>query len=158
MTIEVQHRFGGHGGIATEWELTVSKNNPLEYSIIEKLPTDLFPVQHSCQGRFDKATEHGYKHFIILPEGLGKTLVGQVVIAFADLDSVRLTELLRECQEAALTIKRLKDAPEPTEEQKDVHTEHCCLEHRRCKYGDEETCTVVGLGFKPSYPCNCDHF
>jgi hypothetical protein len=155
MTIEVKHRYGNHGGIATEWELTVSENNPLEYGMFEKLPTDLFPVQHSCQHRFSKATKHGYKHFIILPVDLDNTLVGNVVIALAQLDIDRLTELLRECQEAALTIKRCKEAPEPKE--KDVHTEHCCIEHKRCKYGDDDTCTVAGLGFKPSYPCNCDN-
>jgi hypothetical protein len=35
---------------------------------------------------------------------------------------------------------------------KDVHTEHCCL-HHGCKYGENETCTVMSLRGKQSYLC-----
>jgi len=41
---------------------------------------------------------------------------------------------------------------------RDVHTEHCCLEHRICKYGEEDHCTVVQGWADPTYPCNCEHF
>ena len=34
----------------------------------------------------------------------------------------------------------------------DVHTEHCCLKHG-CKYGEDESCTVVQKIEKQSYPC-----
>jgi hypothetical protein len=40
---------------------------------------------------------------------------------------------------------------------KDVHTEHCCEEHKACKYMDLD-CTVATGQKKASYPCNCDHF
>lgn len=40
--------------------------------------------------------------------------------------------------------------------QTDVHTEHCCVEHG-CKYGSD-SCTVVALGVKQSFPCEaCDY-
>ena len=34
---------------------------------------------------------------------------------------------------------------------KDVHTEHCCIDCG-CKYGENETCTVVRRIAPPSYP------
>lgn len=37
---------------------------------------------------------------------------------------------------------------------KDAHTEHCCITHRHCKYGNRK-CTVVTGQKKPSYPCKC---
>lgn len=45
------------------------------------------------------------------------------------------------------------------EDYKDVHTEHCCLIHDNCKYGDDN-CTVLTLKKKQSYSnngkCFCD--
>lgn len=42
----------------------------------------------------------------------------------------------------------------------DVHTEHCCLIHDNCKYGDDN-CTVLTLQKKQSFGdsgrCFCDH-
>lgn len=35
---------------------------------------------------------------------------------------------------------------------KDVHTEHCCIDHG-CKYGEDDTCTVVTGQAKQSYGC-----
>lgn len=35
---------------------------------------------------------------------------------------------------------------------KDVHTEHCCIVHG-CKYGEEDTCTVVTKEHPQSYRC-----
>lgn len=37
----------------------------------------------------------------------------------------------------------------------DVHTRHCCGEHKRCKYGDPN-CTVVKELKLPDFPCNCE--
>lgn len=34
----------------------------------------------------------------------------------------------------------------------DVHTEHCCLQHG-CKYGKDDTCTVVTGKAPQSFPC-----
>lgn len=55
--------------------------------------------------------------------------------------------------------------PEPLNNQ-DVHTKHCCGQHKRCKYGLEEgriregyemeQCTVVSGKKAPSFPCNCN--
>jgi (p)ppGpp synthase/HD superfamily hydrolase len=39
---------------------------------------------------------------------------------------------------------------------KDVHTEHCCGEHKHCKYGQEDDACTVARGTKlASYRCNC---
>jgi hypothetical protein len=41
---------------------------------------------------------------------------------------------------------------------KDVHTEHCCILHG-CKYGRNETCTVVQKVAPQSYVCEfCSEF
>jgi hypothetical protein len=40
---------------------------------------------------------------------------------------------------------------------KDVHTEHCCSEHKQCKYFDEANCSVCQGWAKASYPCNCNY-
>jgi hypothetical protein len=41
---------------------------------------------------------------------------------------------------------------------KDVHTEHCCLKHGGCKYGDK-FCTVTRGIKKQSFPCeDCGPF
>lgn len=37
---------------------------------------------------------------------------------------------------------------------KDAHTEHCCVTHRKCRYGSKK-CTVVSGEKNPSYPCSC---
>ena len=40
---------------------------------------------------------------------------------------------------------------------KDVHTEHCCLEHG-CKYNKDDTCTVVTGEAPQSFPCeSCEY-
>lgn len=45
--------------------------------------------------------------------------------------------------------------PAEKEENKDVHTEHCCEQHY-CKYGDDD-CTVTTGKKRQSYPCEmCD--
>lgn len=49
----------------------------------------------------------------------------------------------------------LIEPPELDAEKRDAHTEHCCIKHHRCKYGNLK-CTVVLGKKKPSYPCNCD--
>lgn len=47
------------------------------------------------------------------------------------------------------------DAPEVKEEDKDVHTEHCCIIHG-CKYDNNE-CPVENKVKKQSFPCEmCD--
>lgn len=42
-----------------------------------------------------------------------------------------------------------------TDEEKDVHTEHCCARHG-CKYGDED-CTVENREKPQSHPCERCH-
>ena len=44
-----------------------------------------------------------------------------------------------------------------TDPNKDVHTEHCCVEHG-CKYGQEDHCPVYQGRKKQSHPCEscCD--
>lgn len=50
----------------------------------------------------------------------------------------------------------MKSKNKARQEIKDVHTEHCCIDHG-CKYGEDETCTVVQKIAKQSYPCEmCD--
>lgn len=51
-----------------------------------------------------------------------------------------------------------EEEPEKTYDPgKDVHTEHCCGEHKVCKYGEEDSGCTVCSGFrKASHPCNCD--
>ena len=36
---------------------------------------------------------------------------------------------------------------------KDVHTRHCCFAHEFCKYGEEDTCTVVTGQAEQEFPC-----
>jgi hypothetical protein len=45
----------------------------------------------------------------------------------------------------------------PERMMKDVHTEHCCLQHG-CKYGKDDICTVVTRKAPQSYPCEMCEF
>lgn len=45
--------------------------------------------------------------------------------------------------------------PEP-EENRDVHTDHCCEQHEQCKYSSD-ACSVVTGAKHASFPCNCEH-
>lgn len=36
-----------------------------------------------------------------------------------------------------------------------VHATHCCAEHERCKYGEDD-CPVVNKWVEQEYPCNCE--
>lgn len=45
--------------------------------------------------------------------------------------------------------------PQP-DHRKDVHTEHCCEEHKKCKYGKEDTCSVATGAKRASFKCNCE--
>lgn len=47
------------------------------------------------------------------------------------------------------------EPPELDAEKRDVHTEHCCAKHHKCKYGNSK-CTVISGKKKPSYSCNCE--
>jgi hypothetical protein len=40
------------------------------------------------------------------------------------------------------------------EDKRDAHTEHCCLTHRFCFYGNSKCSVVLGKK-KPSYSCRC---
>lgn len=40
---------------------------------------------------------------------------------------------------------------------KDVHTEHCCI-HHGCKYGKDDTCTVMTEQAPQSFPCEACGF
>lgn len=78
--VMLKHRFGGHGGIPTEWEITVT--NRAMKDIIAGLPKMLPGVQtggHPSGGSW-----------IILPEGTPRNRVGKLVCALAcwDADSV----------------------------------------------------------------------
>jgi cell fate (sporulation/competence/biofilm development) regulator YmcA (YheA/YmcA/DUF963 family) len=44
---------------------------------------------------------------------------------------------------------------EPPVQEFNVHTEHCCAEHKACKYGDKD-CPVATGHLPTSYPCNCN--
>lgn len=41
-------------------------------------------------------------------------------------------------------------------DKKDAHTEHCCIDHNRCKFNNKN-CTVVSGRKKQSYPCKCSN-
>lgn len=56
----------------------------------------------------------------------------------------------------AVAPLRLVVPPFIDADKKDAHTEHCCAEHKRCKYQNKK-CTVTSGRKKPSYPCNCEH-
>lgn len=52
--------------------------------------------------------------------------------------------------QAAYNILRRQNDPgiiKLSKHRLDVHTEHCC-KHHGCKYGEDETCTVVALGHR----------
>lgn len=72
----------------------------------------------------------------------------------------RLTEIAQE-QEMVIASLRfnaqcLRDNQKPVVVAIDCHTQHCCQEHKRCKYGQEDTCSVC-TGQKPaSFTCNCE--
>jgi len=51
-------------------------------------------------------------------------------------------------------VRVMLDGAEP-EENRDVHTEHCCGFHKACKY-DNDRCPVATGAKRPSYPCNCN--
>ena len=44
------------------------------------------------------------------------------------------------------------DPPAVAEQDKNVHTEHCCLQHG-CKYGHDDICPVATGEQAQSYPC-----
>lgn len=47
--------------------------------------------------------------------------------------------------------------PVPPGQVSDVHTTHCCTQHRKCKYFKVATCSVVNGSKIAEYPCNCEH-
>jgi len=52
-------------------------------------------------------------------------------------------------------IEDLKKVLPKHNQDKDVHTEHCCV-NCGCKYGEEDTCPVVQGWKKQSNPCRGD--
>lgn len=50
-------------------------------------------------------------------------------------------------------VWEFKVTPMP-DDQQDVHTEHCCEEHKSCKYGDKDCPVATGVKYA-SYDCNC---
>jgi hypothetical protein len=81
-------------------------------------------------------------------------------------DFERKTKLKRVFEAAEKAVEALIDndfkypsdytlPPPEASKNQDVHTEHCCGQHKRCKYGDEY-CPVANGQKAPSYPCNCD--
>jgi hypothetical protein len=84
------HRFGGHGGIATEWEIRMSRDqNPVVANIIACLPS-YRQIQHSDNDR-QLASD-----WLILPEGVSAEDAGRVVGYLSSGDEEKLRSLLDE--------------------------------------------------------------
>lgn len=86
----LKRRFGGHGGISTEWELEADYRHLAE--IVPLLPT--IPLIQMGVSKFCA--------WIILPEGVPWDLAGKVTAAWAmghpdDTSVNRLTRLLVRC-------------------------------------------------------------
>lgn len=66
-----------------------------------------------------------------------------------EIDDIRIIMSLNDGKEKVVIDSIVND------DAKDVHTEHCCGEHKSCKYGEEDCPVVIGSK-RASYPCNCN--
>lgn len=86
MTIEIKHRFGGHGGVPTEWEIRVDHDD-LAIAILRK--------HSSVDGVQISAPFHGS---VILPEGVHAALAGELAAHLAALDESAFLVTLEQCR------------------------------------------------------------
>ena len=84
--VTLKRRFGGHGGIATEWEITTSDADAK--ALIRSLPV-LPLIGHEVPG-----DEHRFGHGIDLPEGVTPLLAGEIAACLAGLDDDALAAAL----------------------------------------------------------------
>lgn len=87
--VELKHRFGGHGGVPTEWEISTS--DEFSKNLIQSLP-DIPGIQHSGKSFVDY-----HSQWIILPEGVHRSLAGDVAAALSMADLPGLVSALRDC-------------------------------------------------------------
>lgn len=89
---ELKHRFGGHGGIPTEWELTFENEDVKKR--VRALP-DLWPVQHSTEEHKDY---HG--NWIHLPEGVPQEFAAMIflIVQAEQYDHDHLVAALKQVQ------------------------------------------------------------
>ncbi len=93
----ILRRFGGHGGITTEWEIT-TRNDELKL-LIRSLP-DLWPIQHTSE-----ELAHYDGHWIFLPEDVSIQDAGTVAALLTsglwEPDKLRdfLVELQAKCKD-----------------------------------------------------------
>ena len=120
MTTELKHRFGGHGGIATEWEITAGDN--FEVDVVKSLPR-LDPIQVIIHSN-DRAS-------IFLPEGVSSALAGELTAAISSFDKDLARVVFRRCAKPTpkavclyvtredgkvLAVSRKKDFNKPEED------------------------------------------
>lgn len=89
MKVEIVRRFGGHGGVPTEWEIRTS--DEFAAKAIQALP-DIPGIQHSGKGFIEYHTQSIY-----LPEGVHRSLAGDVATALASVDLRALISALHDC-------------------------------------------------------------
>lgn len=90
--VELHRRFGGHGGISTEWELQATYPHLID--VVRALPT--LPLVQIGHGR--------YSSHVYLPEGVPYDLAGKVAATWTSASvynvvlMARLTRLLVRCE------------------------------------------------------------
>ena len=84
--VELQRRFGGHGGRATEWEISTTDDDAKV--MIRSLPR-IALIDHSTG---EHASYAG--HWINLPEGTSVALAGEITACVASLDEDALVAAL----------------------------------------------------------------
>jgi hypothetical protein len=73
---------------------------------------------------------------------------------------VRAISMVGSCLERFVSYQEHQDTMNKPEYvgYKDVHTEHCCSAHQRCKYGSDDACTAQYMSRKFGIQsfCNCE--
>lgn len=71
-------------------------------------------------------------------------------VPVSDVFYKQIHDMVEQIAAAAYALG-LRDGRAEKSDEKDVHTEHCCVEHG-CKYGDDD-CPVENGVQEQSYPC-----
>jgi hypothetical protein len=91
--VEIDRRFGGHGGVNTEWEIR-SELEPIVTMV------RLLPKFEHVQISVFQPPENAFQNcLIILHQGTPPSLAGAVAANLAAMDIVALSSALKECDE-----------------------------------------------------------
>lgn len=87
------HRYGGHGGRPTEWEIRIPREEEWCSKVIQDLPTDFQHIGHSGQ----HPDQDWHIDWINLPEGVSTEEAGLVLalLSWGESRSDDLVEALR---------------------------------------------------------------